>query len=215
MTSLLDIAPSGRQITIRDKTLTIKGISAQGVVYLLNRFPLVRQIMTGHNVEDLSVETFMVLAPEAVNATIACGFGFVGTNPVEQEKAEEIAASFGIDEQVYALTQIMEVTLPYWTVFQFGKVIHGRPLLWIPLRFAADAKGVRARDYPGKLFRVNRKGGKAPLLLSAATKEPKYFAKPYVKIPKKFRVLEIARELSHKINDFYKRRMGKLRQGRR
>jgi hypothetical protein len=112
MTSLLDIAPSGRQITIRDKTLTIKGISAQGVVYLLNRFPLVRQIMTGHNVEDLSVETFMVLAPEAVNATIACGFGFVGTNPVEQEKAEEIAASFGIDEQVYALTQIMEVTLP-------------------------------------------------------------------------------------------------------
>jgi hypothetical protein len=74
---------------------------------------------------------------------------------------------------------------------------------------------IRARDYPGKLFRVNRKGGKAPLLLSAATKEPKYFAKPYVKIPKKFRVLEIARELSHKINDFYKRRMAKLRQGRR
>jgi hypothetical protein len=105
--------------------------------------------------------------------------------------------------------------VPYWTVFQFGKVIHGKPLLWIPLHFATDAKGIRARDYPGKLFRVDRKGGKAPLLLSAATKEPKYFAKPYVKIPKKFRVLEIARELSHKINDFYKRRMAKLRQGRR
>jgi hypothetical protein len=112
MTSLLDIAPSGRQITIRDKTLTIKGISAQGVVYLLNRFPLVRQIMTGHQIEGLSVETFMVLAPDAVNAAIACGFGYVGTNLEEQEKAEEIAASFSIDEQVHALTEIMEVTLP-------------------------------------------------------------------------------------------------------
>lgn len=112
MSSLLDIAPSARQITIREKTITVKGISAQGVVYLLNRFPIVRQIMTGHKIEDLSVETFMVIAPDAVNAAIACGFGFVGTDLEEQEKAEEIAASFSIDEQVHALTEIMEVTLP-------------------------------------------------------------------------------------------------------
>jgi len=35
--------------------------------------------------------------------------------------------------------------------FQFGKVIHGKPLLFIPFSFAKDAQGVNARDY-GPLF---------------------------------------------------------------
>lgn len=94
----------------------------------------------------------------------------------------------------------------YWIVFQKGKIIRGKPLLWIPLSFAIDARGVRARNYPGKLFRVNRGGGKAPLLLSSVDKKPKYFGKTSVKIPKKFRVLEIGRDTAKKIKDFYARR---------
>lgn len=97
----------------------------------------------------------------------------------------------------------------YWIVFQEGRVIHGKPLLWIPLEFASDAKGVNARDYPGRLFRVDRGAGKAPLLLSAATGEPKYFGKRYVRIPKKFRVLEISRILARRMNEFYKARFRK------
>ena len=46
--------------------------------------------------------------------------------------------------------------VPYWTVFEFGATIQGKPLLWIPLSFADDAQGIRARDYPGMLFRVDR-----------------------------------------------------------
>jgi hypothetical protein len=97
--------------------------------------------------------------------------------------------------------------IPYWSVFQFGKVIRGRPLLWIPLSFARDAQGVRARDFPQPLFRVDRKGGKAPLLLSAEDKQPKYFGRASVTIPKKFRVLEIIKLVSSRIQLFFEERL--------
>lgn len=100
--------------------------------------------------------------------------------------------------------------VPYFSVFQFGKVIHGKPLLWIPLSFAKDAQGVRARDFPGGLFRVDRKTG-APLLLSFRTAEPKYFGIESVKIPKKFRVLEIIRLVSSQIKLLFVEQLNKQR----
>jgi hypothetical protein len=103
--------------------------------------------------------------------------------------------------------------VPYFMVFQRGKVIHGKPLLWIPLSFAPEAQGVRARDYPGKLFRVNRVG-KAPLLLGGNPAKPKYFGKRFVRIPKKFHVLEIGREVSRRMKDFYKVRMAQIMKGK-
>lgn len=83
--------------------------------------------------------------------------------------------------------------VPYWRVFQYGAIIKGKPLLWIPLSFAGITPGTRARDFPGRLFRVDRKGGGAPLLLSATDKKPKYFGAESVRIPKKFHLVEIAR----------------------
>ena len=100
--------------------------------------------------------------------------------------------------------------IPYYNVFERGALIRGRPLLWIPLSFASDAKGVNARDYPGRLFRVDRRAG-APLLLSYESKEPKYFGKSSVIIPKKFRVTEIGREVARKFNDIYKKHYARLR----
>lgn len=97
-------------------------------------------------------------------------------------------------------------TVPYWRVFQFGAVIHGKPLLFIPFSFAKDAQGVNARDYPGKLFRINRRGGAAPLLI-AADGQPKYFGKESVTIPKKFHLLEIIRDGANKLSGFYAARM--------
>jgi len=92
----------------------------------------------------------------------------------------------------------------YWTVFQYGKVIRGKPLLWIPLSFADDAQGVMARDFPAPLFRVDRQG-KAPLLISADDGQPKYFGKEQVKIPKKFHLVEIAAEVSRDLGDLFRR----------
>lgn len=96
--------------------------------------------------------------------------------------------------------------VPYWRVFQYGAIIRGKPLLWIPLSFAKDAQGIRARDFPGKLFRVDRKGGKAPLLLSSADGQPKYFGKESVRIPKKFHIVEIVRDGARHLKEFYKNR---------
>lgn len=97
-------------------------------------------------------------------------------------------------------------TEEHFNVFQYGATIRGQPMLWIPLSFATDAKGVFARDYPGGLFRVDRKGGKAPLLLSRESREPKYFGKEQVRIPKKFRVIEIIRETARTFKSVLARR---------
>jgi hypothetical protein len=56
--------------------------------------------------------------------------------------------------------------VPYYSVFQYGKKIEGKPLLWLPFSFAADAKGVWPRDYPRPLFRVNRKSDGLPILFA-------------------------------------------------
>lgn len=94
----------------------------------------------------------------------------------------------------------------HWRVFEFGATIRGKPLLWIPLSFAKDAQGVMARDYPGKLFRVDR-AGKAPLLLGGKPATPKYFGKTSVTIPKKFHLRDIIRAGAKQLKLFYSARM--------
>ena len=106
-----------------------------------------------------------------------------------------------------AFTMPSESPMKHWRVFEHGATIHGKPLLWIPLSFAKDAQGIRARDYPGKLFRVNR-AGKAPLLLAAGKPaQPKYFGKESVRIPKKFHLVEIVRQGASKMKNFFNKRM--------
>lgn len=83
----------------------------------------------------------------------------------------------------------MQVT--YWTVFQDGKVIHGRPMLWIPLPWATDAKGVSARNYPGQLFRVNRRAGSPLLMAAGKPAQAKYSGHESVTLPKKFHLREM------------------------
>jgi hypothetical protein len=112
MASLLDIGPLIRVIEIRGTKLQVRGISALGVVYLLNRFPVLRAAMTGHSMKDMTMEMLVALAPEAIASIIAVGLGYNGTSIEDQEKAEEVTGGFSIDEQIYALTEILEVTLP-------------------------------------------------------------------------------------------------------
>jgi hypothetical protein len=89
-----------------------------------------------------------------------------------------------------------------WVVFEEGRVIRGRPLLWIPLSFSqAGQLKVRARDYPGKLFRVNRPG-RAPLLLDDSG--PQYFGKEQVRIPRKWHLRDIVKRQARTMNRRYK-----------
>lgn len=101
--------------------------------------------------------------------------------------------------------------VPYFNVFTKTTTIQGKPMLWIPLGHdaAKDAQGIRARDYPGRLFRVNRKDGKSPLLLTwAKPAVPKYHGQTSVTIPKKFHTFEIARDVMKEAGPLFKRRMG-------
>lgn len=90
----------------------------------------------------------------------------------------------------------------YWKVFEEGRIIRGRPLLWIPLGFSeAGRLGVRARDFPGKLFRVNRPG-KAPLLMNEDG--PQYFGKESVRIPRKWHLRDIVKRVARNLKQYYR-----------
>jgi hypothetical protein len=94
-------------------------------------------------------------------------------------------------------------TDPLFQVFERGAFIKGAPLLWLPLSSASVPEGVWARDYPGRLFRVNRTSG-PPILMDAADKQAKYVGLDSVTIPKKFHIVEIIRTAMQSASSFYK-----------
>lgn len=111
--------------------------------------------------------------------------------------------------------------VPYFSVFEFGKKIEGNPWLWIPLGTdyggSKEAQGVYARDYPGKLFRVDRKSGAPPLLFTWPEKgsgeqpHPVYFGKTAVTVPQKFHIRKIARDVAHHMRELYNARLKQIR----
>jgi hypothetical protein len=132
---------------------------------------------------------------------------------IVQEARDDIASAGrfgtrwtqGFTADVDAQGQLVRVitfhqAVPYWKVFQYGAVIRGKPLLWIPLEY----KGPSARDFPGRLFRVDRRGGGAPLLMSADDKQVKYTGHEQVRIPKKFHLVEIIRAESKTLGALYR-----------
>lgn len=97
-------------------------------------------------------------------------------------------------------------TIPYFHIHEDGGTIRGKPLLWIPLSFTGLV--MRAREYGRRygLFRVDRKGGKAPLLLSIRDKQPKYFGAKSVRIPKRFHIKRICRGVMRGFGKLYRDR---------
>lgn len=97
--------------------------------------------------------------------------------------------------------------VPYWQVFEHGATIHGRPLLWIPLQGSeAASRKVRARDFGRPLFRVDRKKGGAPLLMSDGG-VVQYFGKDSVTIPKKWHLREVIKQAARKMGGWYRQAM--------
>lgn len=95
---------------------------------------------------------------------------------------------------------------PLFPVFEEGRTIKGAPLLWVPLSFAKDAQGVKARDFPGPLFRVDRPG-KSPLLMAPGhPAQAKYFGRSSVTIPKKFHISEVIQSVVRELGDLYRAR---------
>lgn len=124
---------------------------------------------------------------------------------IEQQGRADIAAAgkFGdewtqglhvtVDKTTDRMIITMRHDLPYAGIFQTGGEVKGDPMLWLPIS-GTDAVGVKASDYPDKLFSVQSKTGH-PLLFSMADKVPKYFGIESVTIPKKFHLEEVARSV--------------------
>jgi hypothetical protein len=94
--------------------------------------------------------------------------------------------------------------IPYARIFEYGGVIKGKPLLWIPLPWSRF-KG-RARDFPGRLFRVDREG-KNPLLMQnkGGVAEAKYVGVKQVRQKRRFHLRPIIRRVAKQIPFLYRR----------
>jgi len=80
---------------------------------------------------------------------------------------------------------------------EYGATIFGKPLLWIPFDFAFEAKNINAREFPQKLVWVNRRSGRAPILVSVDDKQPKYFGKASVRIPARWHIRDACRGIAN------------------
>lgn len=106
MPGLLDIAPTGRTVTVHGTAVTITGVSAAGLAALIGRFAAIRTLLEGGTL-DLSPDDLFRMGPEAVAAIVAAGTGAAG-----DPKAEAVAASLSLSEQAELLDAILEATLP-------------------------------------------------------------------------------------------------------
>ena len=102
--------------------------------------------------------------------------------------------------------------VPYAGIFERGGTIKGSPLLWIPLS-GTDAEGIRARDFPDRMFSGKSRQG-TPLLFSISDKLPKYFGVESVTIPKTFHLREIQMSVMRNYRQLFDQEFRKLDHGR-
>ena len=104
MTSLLDIAPASEIVGVGGTKLEVFGVTAQGVALLFGRFPDLRKLMSGVEVEPEQIGAF---APAALAGIIAAGVGHPGDAAYEQA-----AARLSIDAQTDLIAAIFRLTFP-------------------------------------------------------------------------------------------------------
>jgi hypothetical protein len=104
MVGLIDLAPSVEMVSVQEKAVTVHGISAKGLAYLLGKFPDLRKLMTG---QEVDAQQLMAAGGDAVAGIIAAGCGQPG-----DDKAEAIAGTLPIDTQADFLAAILRLTLP-------------------------------------------------------------------------------------------------------
>jgi len=103
MVSLLELAPQTETVSVGGKNVDVFGISLEGVVKLLNRFPALQKVAMGNK---LTPKEIIEIAPEAVGAIIAMGCGVSGEN------GEIVANQLAVEIQMDFLTAIGRLTMP-------------------------------------------------------------------------------------------------------
>ncbi len=104
MPGLLDIAAATKQVAVRGQQIDVHGISAKGIAHLLARFPELRKILAGLEVD---FESLLKMGGDVVAGVIAAGCGYPGDS-----EAEKTAESLALEEQADLIIAILELTLP-------------------------------------------------------------------------------------------------------
>lgn len=104
MPGLLDIAPAVETVEIRGTKVEVYGVSVKGIAYLLQRFPELRAMLSGR---EVNADRLIEIGGDAVAAIIAAGTGYPGN-----EQAEAVAGSLSLDEQADLLAAIVKLTMP-------------------------------------------------------------------------------------------------------
>lgn len=113
MTSLSEAGALIRNVEIsKGKYLSVSGISLDGVVLLLDRFPEFKELITPkrgaeEKPTEFSLETLIKMGPRIIGAVIAAG-----TNEPGSEKAENAAKALPVGVQTRLVREIMDATFP-------------------------------------------------------------------------------------------------------
>lgn len=106
MSTLLDLVNVGRKVKVGDNEVDVYGVSAEGFVALLVRFPAIMKMMSGSS-ETMDAQAMMALAPSAVAAFIAAACG----NP-DNKDAELVASRLPIQSQLDLVETALKLTFP-------------------------------------------------------------------------------------------------------
>lgn len=104
MVGLVDIAPKLETVEVQGASVAVHGVSTRGPAHLLGRFPELRMLMSGQQVE---APALVAMGGDAVAAIIAAGCGYPG-----DETAETVAGKLSLDAQADLLAAILRLTLP-------------------------------------------------------------------------------------------------------
>jgi len=106
MSTLLDIAPRFETVSLGQTSLEVYGLGASSIATILFRFPELKDLFD-KGLDGLDGETIARIGEEAVGAIIAAGCRMLG-NP----KAEAVARSLPVGDQVAILKAVYDITFP-------------------------------------------------------------------------------------------------------
>jgi hypothetical protein len=105
MVGLVDsTAAIGKSVSVGAEEIPVYGVSASGIAYLFQRFPELRAVFVGR---ELDAERLIGMGGQIVASVIACGCGYVN-----DAKAEEVAERLPAEAQLDLIAEIIKLTMP-------------------------------------------------------------------------------------------------------
>lgn len=104
MVGLADLSGAAETVEVRGQMVDVYGVSAKGAGHLLAKYPELRKLFSG---VDVDTDVLMELGGDIVAAVIAAGTGSPGDH-----KTEEMACKLSISEQADLLEAVLRLTLP-------------------------------------------------------------------------------------------------------